>query len=175
MMNSIQDNNYSIREAVSSDVDAIAELHVKTFIETHGTFNAPTIDIRKWQWAEIFKQNDGSWFCFVIENDKKELIGFAKGQVYNHSDHPDFKGELNKIYVLKKYHRLGLGTLLIQHVANKFLNEDISSMLLFGDAKNSSNGFYERLGAERLYSKKGAFHGGYGWRDLEKLNSWRHG
>jgi hypothetical protein len=42
-------------------------------------------------------------------------------------------------------------------------------MLLFGDASNPSNGFYESFGAERLYSDKGEFHGGYGWRDLDRL------
>jgi len=44
-----------------------------------------------------------------------------------------------------------------------------TSMLLFGDATNPSNGFYEAFGAERLYSETGEFHGGYGWRDLETL------
>jgi len=39
-------------------------------------------------------------------------------------------------------------------------------MLLFGDAANPSNGFYEAFGAERLYSADGEFHGGYDWRDL---------
>jgi hypothetical protein len=44
-------------------------------------------------------------------------------------------------------------------------------MLLFGDAQNPSNGFYEALGAERLYAANGEFHGGYGWRDLQRLAS----
>ena len=57
-----------------------------------------------------FNINDGSWFCFVVENKNGELIGFAKGQKYNHSDLPMFDGELNKIYLLKDYHRKGLGT-----------------------------------------------------------------
>ena len=42
-------------------------------------------------------------------------------------------------------------------------------MLLFGEATNPSNGFYEAFGAERLYSSAGEFHGGYGWRDLQLL------
>ena len=42
-------------------------------------------------------------------------------------------------------------------------------MLLFGDAQNPSNGFYEAMGAERLYAASGEFHGGYGWRDLHEL------
>ena len=42
-------------------------------------------------------------------------------------------------------------------------------MILFGEATNPSNGFYEAFGAERLYSKSGGFHGGYGWRNLQLL------
>ena len=42
-------------------------------------------------------------------------------------------------------------------------------MLLFGDAKSPSNGFYEHLGAERLLGDRGEFHGGYGWHDLDRL------
>jgi hypothetical protein len=44
-----------------------------------------------------------------------------------------------------------------------------TSMLLFGDARSSSNGFYEHLGAERLLSAEGEFHGGYGWQELAGL------
>ncbi len=112
-----------------------------------------------------------SWFCFVIENENHELIGFAKGVPYNHNDLSDFSGELNKIYLLRKYQRQGLGRRLIGYVARRFLSQGISSMLLFGDAKNPSNGFYEALGAEKLFAKNGEFHGGYGWRDLQKLAS----
>ena len=42
-------------------------------------------------------------------------------------------------------------------------------MLLFGDAANPSNGFYEAFGADRLYGPSGEFNGGYGWRDLGAL------
>jgi hypothetical protein len=40
-----------------------------------------------------------------------ELIGFAKGQPYAHLDQPDFAGELNKIYLLRAFHRRGLDPL----------------------------------------------------------------
>jgi hypothetical protein len=53
----------------------------------------------------------------------------------------------------------------------RFLSQGISSMLLFGDARNPSNLFYEALGAERLFAANGEFHGAYGWRDLRRLGS----
>jgi hypothetical protein len=54
-------------------------------------------------------------------------------------------------------------------MARQFLRQGVTAMLLFGEATNPSNGFYEAFGAERLYSDKGEFNGGYGWRDLHAL------
>ncbi|HET9825489.1 MAG TPA: GNAT family N-acetyltransferase [Chitinophagaceae bacterium] len=160
-------SSFKIREATAGDVSVLAALHVTTFNETHGP--GPTYEVRKWQWEKAFKDTDNDWFCFVVQNENGNLVGFAKGQRYNDSDMPDFSGELNKIYVLSRYQQLGLGRQLICKVANQFAKRGISSMLLFGDANSRSNGFYEKMGAERLFTKKGEFHGGYGWKDLQKL------
>jgi L-amino acid N-acyltransferase YncA len=162
-----------IREATPADVPALARLHVTTFLETHAPVlrNGPTYEVREHQWRQAFQSADGSWFCLVMEDPSGELIGFAKGQPYAHSDQPDFAGELNKIYLLRAYHRRGLGRRLLGHVARRFLSQGISSMLLFGDARNPSNRFYEALGADKLFAANGEFHGGYGWRDLRKLAS----
>jgi ribosomal protein S18 acetylase RimI-like enzyme len=162
----------TIREATAADIEALARLHVTTFNETHvGPFGkGPSFEVRERQWREAFEKADGSWFCFVAE-DEGELIGFAKGVLYTHADHPEFSGELNKIYVLREFHRRGVGGRLVGCVARRFLERGITSMLLFGEPRNPSNGFYETLGAEKLFSKTGEFHGGYGWRDLRKLVS----
>ena len=161
-----------IREAIASDIPALADLHVRTWNATYPEVQKkPTYEIRERQWREAFEVTDGSWFCFVVEGPNGELVGFAKGVPYEHGDLPGFAGELNKIYLLRKYHRRGLGRRLLGHVARRFLNQGISSMLLFGDARNPSNGFYEALGAERLVDNAGNFHGGYGWRDLRSLAS----
>lgn len=82
---------------------------------------------------------------------------------------PGFMGELNKIYVLRECHRHRIGRRLVARIAQRFLEQGVTSMLLFGGARNPSNGFYERLGAERLFSSEGEFHGAYGWRDLRPL------
>lgn len=163
-------NAMIIREATAEDIPALAHLHVKTFNETHApVFNdGPTYEIREHQWRQMFNTPARDWFCFVIENEQGELIGFAKGQPYTHDDLP-FSGELNKIYLLKKYHRLGLGRKLLCKVAQRFLEQGTASMLLFGEARNPSNSFYEALGAEKLFAPNGEFHGGYGWKDLRKL------
>ncbi|MBI2299047.1 MAG: GNAT family N-acetyltransferase [Armatimonadetes bacterium] len=156
----------TIRELTPADVPALARLHVETFNETHGP--GPTHELRERQWREAFEHDDGTWFCFVVEDEAGNLVGFAKGTPHD-GGVPGYEGELNKIYVLRACHRQGLGRRLVGHVARRFVSRGVNSMLLFGDAGNPSNGFYEHLGAERLYSPEGEFHGGYGWRDLHGL------
>ena len=164
--------SFHIREATIDDVAALAALHVQTFNETHrrGRPGGPTFELRERQWRDAFEITDGSWFCLVVEINDGELVGFAKGTPHD-GGLPGYEAELNKIYLLRRVQRQGLGRLLLCEVARRFLTRGITSMLLFGDAANPSNGFYEAFGAERLYAANGEFHGGYGWRDLEKLAS----
>jgi ribosomal protein S18 acetylase RimI-like enzyme len=161
---------FTIRDATPADVPALAKLHVQTFNETHcaGPNNGPSYELREQQWRAAFRVTDGSWFCFVVEEDAAGLVAFAKGTPHD-GGVPGFAGELNKIYALRRVHRQGVGRLLLCHVARRFLDQGVTSMLLFGEATNPSNGFYEAFGAERLYSGTGEFHGAYGWRDLHLL------
>lgn len=163
----VLDRRFAIREARPDDVPALAALHVATFKEAHGHRGAPTLELRTLQWRAAFER-DADWFCYVAESADGELVGFAKGTLHD-GGVPGFAGELNKIYVLRAWHRSGIGRALVEQVARRFLAQGVDSMLLFGDARNPSNGFYERLGAERLHSPEGEFHGGYGWRDLRRL------
>jgi ribosomal protein S18 acetylase RimI-like enzyme len=161
---------FHIRDAREEDVPALARLHVQTFDETHrgGRSGGPSHELRERQWHDAFTVKDGSWFCFVVQDDTGEFVGFAKGTPHD-GGVPGFVGELNKIYVLRRVHRQGIGRLLLCNVARRFIQRGVASMLLFGEATNPSNGFYEAFGAERLYSPSGEFHGGYGWRDLKRL------
>ena len=158
---------YQLRDAAVSDVRRLAELHVQTFRETHG--GGPNVDTREHQWRETLNRVDSVAFCLVLHTDTGELIGFVRGIKYEHPELSEFEGELNKIYLLRAYHRRGLGKLMLCAAANRFLSSGINSMLLFGDARNPSNAFYEAMGAERLHSASGEFHGGYGWRNLRAL------
>ena len=161
---------FHLREASETDIHALALLHVQTFNETHrgGRPGGPSYELREQQWREAFERQDGSWFSYVIEDDDGELVGFAKGTPHD-GGVPGYLGELNKIYLLQRVQRRGLGRLLLGTVARRFIERGVPSMLLFGDAANPSNGFYEAFGAERLYSPTGEFNGGYGWRDLRTL------
>jgi GNAT superfamily N-acetyltransferase len=162
--------SFHLRDAREPDIPALARLHVQTFNETHrgGRPGGPSYELRERQWRDIFERQDGSWFCYVIEDERGELVGFAKGAPHD-GGVPGFASELDKIYLLQRVQRQGLGRQLLCAVARRFLERGVTSMLLFGDAKNPSNGFYEAFGAEPLYSDAGEFNGGYGWRDLAVL------
>lgn len=156
-----------LRAATSADVGALARLHVRTFNETHGP--GPDSTVREKQWHSWFESQDSRRYCVVLETENAELIGFARGQPHADAELAEFDGELNKIYLLRAYHRKGLGRRLLCASARRFLERGISSMLLFGDARSPTNRFYEAMGGERLYAPNGDFHGGYGWRDLAAL------
>jgi hypothetical protein len=82
-------------------------LHVTTWNATYVPMmgRGPSVATREYQWRQAFAEPDRRWFCLVVENSQGALVGFAKGRP---SDHPEYEGELNKIYLLREYHRLGL-------------------------------------------------------------------
>jgi len=161
--------SFKFRDAVRADVPALAQLHVTAWSATYpATLRPPTYAIREWQWRKAFEEeNDGSWFCLLIEKPDGALVGFAKGR---RSDHPDYGGELNKIYLLPEYYRLGLGRRLVGHVARRFLAQGINSMWLCGEAGNPSTAFHEAIGGHNLVNEDGSTNfGNYGWKDLQAL------
>jgi len=164
--------SFVIREATAEDIPALAALHVKTWSDTYWHVrHPPTYQIREQQWREQFKKSGESWFCFVVEDRKGELVGFAKGTSYASDELSGYAGELNKIYLLREYQRVGLGRRLVGQVACRFLGQGINTMILFGTPQNPSCAFHEALGGERLLAQNGEFNGAYGWRDLQKLAS----
>ena len=157
------------RETIYSDLSALASLHVKTWNDTYpGVIQKPTYEVRESQWRKTFELDDDSWFCFVIENSKGQLIGFAKGKKYDEADLPDFSGELSKIYLAREYQRMGLGRRLVGCVSRRFLSLGINSMVLFAESNNPSRKFYEALEGEKIGDPS---NGTYGWHDLQHLAS----
>jgi GNAT superfamily N-acetyltransferase len=104
----------------------------------------------------------------VVDNGAGTLVGFATGNRYQEGDLP-YAGQLNKMYLLRHYQRLGLGRRLMSVMAQRFIDTGIHSMVLFAEAANPSIKFYDALGGQRLYDDHGKFHGAYGWSDLKVL------
>lgn len=159
-----------IREATAADVPALARLHVTTWNATYAPFGltGPSVDVRERQWRAKFASADPDWFCLLVQRADGALVGFAQA---NRSDNPDFDGELAKIHLLRDYQRLGLGRRLVGLVATRFLDRGITSMWLYGDARNPSRGAWIAMGARKCDDDPG--NGNYCWADITSLTEWR--
>ena len=104
---------FDVREATVRDAAALAALHVETFRETHGG-----VSVREGQWQRILSANDATDLACVVEAAANQLVGFARGRRHE-GGVPGYQGELNKIYVLRRFHGhgLGLGELIARHGA----------------------------------------------------------
>ena len=155
-----------------ADLGALAELHVRTFNETHvGPFGSgPTYATREWQWREKLAETDATHFVLVLETPAKQLVGF----IWCHptKDNPEWAARLNKIYLLGEYQRRGLGKQMVAAAVNRLLENGLTSMALFTEVDNEpACNFYEQLGGERQLGERGEFEGMYGWRDLQRLKA----
>lgn len=160
----------TLREATIDDLQPLAELHVKTFNETHtGPFGSgPTVELRVWQWRDKLLDRDATNFVYVLETNEKQLVGF----IWCHptKDNPDWAARLNKIYLLRPYQRKGLGKRLVKEAVDRLIANGLMSMALHTETDNEpACNFYDSLGGERQLDEKGEFGGMYGWRDLKKL------
>ena len=162
-------DSFTFRDATENDIPELGKFHAITWAQTYG--GKPNIKLRQYQWNKSFKEeNDGSWFCILVIDKNNKLIGFAKGIISKNESSPEQHGDLNKIYLLNDYQRLGLGKKLFAQVVERFLSKGVNDMTLFGVPQNPSCAFHEAMGGEKLYSEKGTFDGCYIWRDLKKLS-----
>ncbi len=163
--------DFPIRLATITDVPALTALHVKTWNATYNVQpnQGPSIETRTWQWNQFFNEKKLHAFVLVMENEKGELIGFTKAEPYSHAHLPQFNGELNKIYLLKEYHKQGLGKRLLAETVQHMIANGMTNMVLFGSPDNPTNAFHEAMGGQKLINPKQEFDGGYYWMDLQKL------
>src|SRR4051812_4860190 len=159
-----------LREATLADLRPLAELHVRTFNETHvGPFGSgPSYSTREGQWRQKLSESDATHFVLVLETTDRQLVGFIWCHPTN--DDPRWVARLDKIYLLREYQRRGLGKRLVAAAVDRLLENGVSSMALFTEVDNEpACSFYEQLGGERQLNEKGQFDGMYGWPDLRRL------
>lgn len=159
-------DSFTIRDATDADIPELAKLHVVTWNACYRA-NGPSAAIRESQWRDQFKTRDGSWFCLLVVRANGELIGFAKGK---RSDHPGFNAELNKIYLLPEYQRVGIGTRLLRAVVHRFLEMRLTAMWLIGEPDNPSTAFHQAMGGYNRPNDDGSMnYGNFFWDDLRAL------
>jgi ribosomal protein S18 acetylase RimI-like enzyme len=153
------------RDAVASDIPALAELHVTTWNATYRTTRGPSVATRSWQWNEAFRKEQRRDFVLILEDHRGRLVGFTWGRPHD----GEFAGELSKIYLRWEYHGLGLGRRMLAETARRFLDRGIDSFVLFAELTNPTVSFFDHMGGERLCDERGMFSGAFAWRDVRTL------
>lgn len=159
----------AIREAMPSDLPQLVAVHVTSFNATYPDYYPkPDIELREQQWQMLFARKPDKWFCYVVQPENEPIVGFATGHMFHDPALP-YKGQLDKIHILKPYQGMGLGSMLMLKVVACFLKQNISSLILFADPANPAIWFYDGLEGERLLQADHSFNGAFGWKDLDRL------
>lgn len=170
----------NIRLAREDDARAIAGVHVASWQSTYRNILPAdylanlSIDRREERWREVLRNQDTRNCTFVVENEEKQIIGFASAGPQR-DPNINFKAELYAIYLLESAQRQGLGGSLIQAAAVHLARSGFKDMLVWFLEGNPSRKFYESRGGQYI-TKKAITIGeqeltevAYGWSDLEPL------
>jgi len=121
--------------------------------------------VRFWQWNEVIRKEHRRDFVLVLEERHRRLIGFTWGKPHDGAmrpTHPKCQtenceerslGELSKINSRCEYH--GRRRMMTE-TAQRFLDRNIHSFILFAELSNPTLGFYDRMGGERLLRRSRA-------------------
>jgi GNAT superfamily N-acetyltransferase len=169
-----------IRLAQPEDAPEIAHVHVEgwrtayrgimpaTFLESLAV--AP----RQQFWHNLLCSPPAHTDMYVAEDAGGGVIGFALGGPERTGD-PDFRGELQALYVLEQHQRRGIGRQLVEAVARDLLQQGLNSMRVWVLRENPWRAFYEALGGRLLEEREIEIAGtryperAYGWVDAAVL------
>ena len=166
-----------IRSAVPNDADAIARVHIDSWLTTYrglmpdNVLDNLSFDRRREWWQSILR--DQAEQVLVAEEDS-QVVGFTYFGAEREND-PVYRGELYAIYLLMDYQKKGIGRLLFKASAEGLLKLGMNNMLLWVLSINPARHFYERLGGKYLRDKSVEIGGAslqesaYGWSDIHPL------
>ena len=146
-------NDPKLRNVTISDLDALIEVSVQTFVTAFGHMNTP--ENMSFYLDQAFNReqltselnNTGSQFYFLEEGS--EVIGYLKvnlGTAQTESVDPEAI-EIQRIYLIPKAQGLGLGKSLIK-TAETIGSQHNCSLIWLGvwEKNMKSIGFYKRMG-----------------------------
>ena len=174
-------SNVNVRRANSTDVDAIAKVHVGTWrtaykeILSADFLSNLSID-RSRATLERFLLDQKTHALYVAEDGSKHIVGFVSCGP-NRDNDPTYAGEVYAMYVLQEMQRQGIGRQLIRSAVTDLRSRGFNSMIVWVLADNPSRQFYKKLGGEQVQKRKITLGGsqfeeyGYGWKDLNLIPS----
>ena len=179
-MNPQESPNIVIRPAVTQDAERIAWVQTRTWQSAYADiFPADRLaqldegmEALAERWASHLREPVYLPAFFAAENEDGEVVGFAAGGKHEIEDYP-YESELQLIYILPDYQRLGIGRKLMTACMQTFVNLHFNNMLLWVLKDNQpSRQFYETLGGHLIgetdYMRWEFTYRlvGYGWDDL---------
>jgi ribosomal protein S18 acetylase RimI-like enzyme len=147
----------TIRDAIESDVDGIAKVHVQGWRESYKDFMTPealaglSVEERKTMWQAALAQADPRAKLLVAVIDDGEIVGFARGGPIRNkgADILATEAELFAIYLLDKAKRQGGGRRLMAGVFDHLAAQGFGSVGLWVLKENlPARRFYEALGGQ---------------------------
>jgi GNAT superfamily N-acetyltransferase len=171
-----------IRNARPEDAPAIGRIHVDSWRTSYkGIVPDDYLASLSYQrhennWRQILSQFSHRNFIVVAENEQDELAGFASSGAKREGPQA-YAGEVYAIYILQPYQKQGIGRKLLAASAQRLIENEMASMLLWVLADNPARGFYEHLGGQWLEEKSIEIGGvallevAYGWPDVRTLLS----
>ena len=166
-----------IREATPDDARAIATVHVASWRSTYRGLlddlylDNLSVDDHEARWQRLLAGGNGDTF---VAEEGGEVVGFASCGRERDQD-PIYLGELYAIYLLESHQRRGIGRLLVSVVAERLIELEYRSMLVWVLAANPARAFYESLAGTFIRSRQMEIGGenkeeaGYGWLDAAVL------
>ena len=171
-----------IRPAIVNDALDIAGVHVESWRTTYrrlmpdAVLDKLSVSSREKFWYQVLEQGR-SQFAFVATDAQGKVVGFVNGGLERGED-PVYTAELYALYLLKEQQGQGYGKALFKKMAERFLGQNHTAMLLWVLSSNPSRGFYEKMGGHYLKTKPVDIGGetleevAYGWDDLTNLSKW---
>ena len=166
--------NVKIRKAVVSDVTDIVTINIKTWkiaykgIIPQDHLDSLSINDKIPRWTKTInnlKENKKELFVAEISNlNGSEIVGFSLGGPSHFEDYK-IDGDLHAIYVLPKYWKQGIGTLLFNSVIKFFLSMKFKTMIIWSLKENSACNFYKKMGGIPKFHKTLT----YGGKELDAL------
>jgi ribosomal protein S18 acetylase RimI-like enzyme len=168
-----------IREANEKDLLLIGRVQVESNRSTYigimpeDYLNSLSYENKACEWKEKLFSDKSTQFMYVAENDDSNIVGFVSASLFRTSNL--FEREIYSIYILKEFQRKGIGKLLIDAIVKKYIESNVTSMILWTLEDNPSRLFYKNLGGkivdERLIDRGGKElrQIAYAWEDIRRL------
>jgi ribosomal protein S18 acetylase RimI-like enzyme len=175
----------SIRQAVLSDIPAIAALHIEGWKGAYGGIvdqaylDSLTVEKRIADWTQWMAAGESE--IFIAEEDGHPagfvVIGRTKTPPPGSSPiRPSHSGEIYALYLHPSVWRKGIGTALLKHAARELKDRKHTAICLWVlDANTRAKAFYEKMGGQKIGNKMIEIGPSklkevcYGWKDTIAL------